>query len=201
MAALRRILAFDRVSADGYFAAPDGSLDWVVQDPEVDREGAAGIPGVDTILFGRRTYERFASFWPNVALDAADAPDPHAPRRSQELLAFARFLGEASKIVFSRTLKEAAWRGSHLRRGIDARAIEASKREPGKDMIIFGSGSVVSQLAEHGLIDEYQLVVSPLLLGGGQPLVSGLPRSVRLELVAVKQYPSGNVMLRYARPT
>jgi len=200
MAPLRRILAFDRVSADGYFAASDGGLDWVVQDEEVDREGAAGIPRVDTILFGRRTYEQFASFWPHVSPDAPTAPDPHGPRRSKEILAFARILNEANKVVFSRTLPEATWRNSHLRRELDPREIQAMKDEPGKDMIIFGSGSIVSRLAEHGLIDEYQLVVSPVLLGSGRPLVSGLGQSVPLALLAVRQYPSGNVMLRYARP-
>jgi dihydrofolate reductase len=75
------------------------------------------------------------------------------------------------------------------------------KREPGNDMIVLGSGSIVSQLTEHGLIDEYQLVVSPILLGGGRPLFSGLSNNLRLDLLEAKQYPSGNVMLRYARAT
>jgi dihydrofolate reductase len=67
-------------------------------------------------------------------------------------------------------------------------------------MIIFGSGSIVSQLTQHGLIDEYQFVVSPILLGSGRPLLSGVSKSVRLDLLKAQEYQSGNVMLRYARP-
>jgi len=74
MAAKRRIVMFNRVAADGYFAAPDGKLDWVVPDPELDRSAAEAIEraDIDTILFGRRTYEQFAAFWPH-ALDDSDA--------------------------------------------------------------------------------------------------------------------------------
>jgi dihydrofolate reductase len=73
------------------------------------------------------------------------------------------------------------------------------KGRPGKDMIIFGSGSVVSQLTQHGLIDEYEVVVCPVFLGSGRPLLGGVSRSVRLELLETTRYPSGDVMLRYAR--
>jgi dihydrofolate reductase len=75
------------------------------------------------------------------------------------------------------------------------------KGQHGKDMIIFGSGSIVSQLTEHGLIDEYQFIVTPIFLGNGRSLISGLPRRLNVNLVEVKQFPSGNVRLRYARPT
>ena len=74
---MRRIVMFNRVSADGFFAAADGNLDWVVPDAEVDRHGAAGIPGTDTVILGRRTYEQFASFWPHVL----DSPAPCRPAR------------------------------------------------------------------------------------------------------------------------
>ena len=79
--------------------------------------------------------------------------------------------------------------------------IEALKRQPGKDMMVFGSGSIVSQHSRHGLIDEYQFVVSPILLGSTQALLSGVPKSLRLDLLKAREYQSGNVMLRYARPT
>ena len=77
--------------------------------------------------------------------------------------------------------------------------IEAMKRQPGKDMMIFGSGAIVTQLTRHGLIDEYQLVVNPVLLGSGQPLLGGLSRTAALELLEARRFPSGNVILRYAR--
>ena len=196
---MRRIVMFNRVSADGFFAAADGNLDWIVRDAEVDRHGASGIPSTDTVILGRRTYEQFASFWPYV-LDAPEPVDPHgASRASPELRAFARALTDMTKLVFSATLKDVTWKNSRLQREIDPRAIEAMKQQPGKDMIIFGSGSIVTQLTRHGLIDEYQLVVNQVLLGSGQLLLGGLSRTAALELLEARRFPSGNVMLRYAR--
>jgi hypothetical protein len=82
--AMRKIVMFNRVTADGYFAGTDGSLDWVVPDEELDRAAGEGMPGTGTILFGRRTYESFERFWPHVV---EDTPDPHDPeRRSPEIL-------------------------------------------------------------------------------------------------------------------
>ena len=109
-------------------------------------------------------------------------------------------LNRMTKLVFSRTLKDVTWRDSRLLRKLDPREIETMKGQPGKDMIIFGSGSIVSQLTQHGLIDEYQFVVCPILLGSGQPLLSGVSKRLRLELLEAKPFPSGDVMLRYARP-
>lgn len=196
---MRRIVMFNRVTADGYFAGLDGNLDWVVPEPGIDKAGAAAIKEFDTVLFGRRTYELFKKFWPNVG-DSPIAPDPHDTRRlSPELHAMAKMLNESTKLVFSATLKDVTWRNSRIVRKFEPREIEAMKRQPGKDMIIFGSGSIVSQLAQHGLIDEYQFVVSPILLGNGRPLLSGESIRSKLDLREAKEYPSGNVMLRYAR--
>ena len=197
---MRRITMFNRVSADGYFAGPDGNLNWVVPDPEVDKEGVASIPDTDTVLFGRRTYEMFERFWPHVLQDSDTAPDPHVPgRQSSEVRAFAAMLNQATKLVFSRTLKKVSWKNSRLFPEFDPNAIAALKREPGKEMIIFGSGTIVSQLTEHGLIDEYHFVVSPILLGNGRTLLNGIPTSAKLKLAEAKTYPSGTVLLRYTR--
>lgn len=197
---MRRIVAFNRVSADGYFAAADGGLGWVVPEPELDRSAADNLGGADTILFGRRTYEMFESFWPHAVGDSDTARDPHAPGRvSPEMRALGIWINEATKIVFSRTRQDVTWRNSRLRPEFDPREIEALKGEPGKDIMIFGSGSIVSLLTRHGLIDEYRFVVGPVLLGSGRPLVGGVPESLRLDLLEAKAYPSGNVVLRYAR--
>jgi dihydrofolate reductase len=197
---MRRITMFNRVSADGYFAGPDGNLNWVVPDPDVDKAGVAGIPENDTVLFGRKTYEMFAQYWPRVAEDADKAPDPHVPgRETRDIRAFATMLNSATKLVFSRTLKSATWKNSQLFHDLDPSAIEALKREPGKGMIIFGSGTIASQLAEHGLIDDFIFVVNPVLLGNGRTLLNGMPASTRLKLVEAKPYASGNILIRYAR--
>jgi dihydrofolate reductase len=106
---MRRIVLFDNVSADGYFAREDGSLDWVVPDDEVYRATTRASGGIDTILFGRRTFDMFESFWPK-ALEQPLTPDPHVPaRRSPALHDMAVWLNEARKLVFSRTRRESSW--------------------------------------------------------------------------------------------
>lgn len=196
---MRRIVMFNRVTADGYFAGPDGNLDWVVADPEVDRAGAEATAAYDTVLLGRRTYEIFESFWPHALGDTSTSPDPHsAGAQTEEMRAMAIMLNESTKLVFSRTVKSVTWKNSLLQHELDPSEIESLKRAPGKDMIVLGSGSIVSQLTQHGLIDEYQIVVSPVLIGSGRPLLSDAPTNRALDLQDAKKYPSGNVMLRYS---
>ena len=196
---MRKMFMFNRVSADGYFARPDGSLDWATPDEEIDKEGAEGASATDTVIFGRRTYELLAAFWPTVPYEGATtAPDPHAPgRASKEMRAMAKFLNESLKLVFSKSLKEAKWRNTQIVRDIDPKAIEAMKKKPGKDIIILGSGTIVSQFTELGLIDEYHFVVGPLFIGSGKPLITGMKKTVNLKLLESKKYKSGNLKLRY----
>jgi dihydrofolate reductase len=197
---MRRIIAFNRVSADGYFSPEDGNLNWTVPDEQLDKEATTGTFTIDAMLFGRRTYDVFESFWPKAQADESTASDPHqSGRRTPNLLAMAKWINSAPKYVFSRTRKEVPWTNSRLIPELDARSVEALKSEPGKDMIVFGSGSVVSQLTELGLVDEYRFIVGPVLLGSGRSLVSGVSKTTGLELQEAKTYPSGNVMLSYVR--
>jgi dihydrofolate reductase len=197
----RRIVMFNWLTADGYFAGADGNLEWVIPDEEQARAAAEGISGFDTVVFGRRTYELFEGFWRHAGVDEfGTIPDPHDPRRrSPEHGAIAIALNRMTKLVFSRSMKDVTWRNSRLLRELDPREIETIKAQPGKDLIVFGSGSIVSQLTHHSLIDEYQFAVCPVLLGSGQPLVQGVSRRLRLDLLEAKRLPSGDVMLRYAR--
>ena len=195
---MRRIVVFDNVTADGYFADTRGSLDWVIPSDEVFRTAAESNQDIDTMLFGRRTYDMFEQFWPHALDDPETAPDPHtAGRRSAVNREMAVWINETDKIVFSRTRKHVTWKHSQLIPELEPKTIEAMKAGPGKDMIVFGSGSLVAQLTEHGLIDEYVLVVNPILLGGGRPFLSGLPARMPLELRQATDYKSGHVLLRY----
>jgi dihydrofolate reductase len=199
---MRLIVAFNNVSADGYFATPDGNLNWVVPDPDMDKFVAEATRqgGTDTILFGRKTYQMFASFWPHVLDDSGTAPDPHTPgRTSPELRAMAVMLNETPKIVFSKTLKEAKWANSRIVRDVDPAAIASMKKEQGENIMIFGSGSIVSRLTQHGLIDQYLFAVSPILLGSGRTLLTGVSANVKLDLKEEKRFPTGKVMLTYTR--
>src|SRR5947208_605791 len=154
---MRRIVMFNWLTTDGYFSGPDGNLDWVVPDEEQAKAAARDIANCDTVLFGRRTYERFERFWRHADDDASTAPDPHRPgQRSREHRTIAVALNEMTKLVFSRTLKDVTWKNARLLHELDPREIETMKSRPGKDMIVFGSGSIVSQLTQHGLIDEYR---------------------------------------------
>jgi dihydrofolate reductase len=199
---MRRIVTFNWVSADGYFAGPSGDLDWVVPDEEQAKMAARDISSFDTVLFGRRTYKIFDAFWGHVVVDdSGTVPDPHYPgRRSLEhgkKIAIA--LNAMAKLVFSRTLDRLSWRNSRLLREFDPREIQMMKEQPGKDLIVFGSGSIVSKLSQHGLIDEYQFVVCPVILGSGQPLIRDWSTCLRLDLLKAKALQSGDVMLRYGR--
>jgi dihydrofolate reductase len=196
---MRRILMFNHVTADGYFAGADGNLNWVVQDPEIDEAAINRMAGVDTILLGRRTYELFEAFWPHAVDDSPTSADPHDPsRRTATLRAMAVWINEATKLVFSRSLTKVTWKNSRVIDEVDPRAIQAMKRERGKDMIVFGSASIVSELTRHGLIDEYQFVVNPKLLGNGAQLFKGVSNSQNLNLIDTTRYQSGNVVLRYS---
>jgi dihydrofolate reductase len=198
MESTRSIVMFNWMTANGYFAGADGNLDWVVPDPEQAKAAAQAIPLSDTVLFGRRTYELFEKFWSRADDNASTSADPHhSGKRTREHAAVAKWLNESAKLVFSRSLKNATWKNSRILHKFDPREIEAMKRQPGKAMMIFGSGSIVSQLTEHGLIDEYQFVLCPILLAAGRPLLSNVSKNARLKLVEAKPYPSGDVLLRY----
>ena len=137
----------------------------------------------DAFLFGRRTYDMFESFW------------PHARSAG----AMAEWINATPKIVFSRTRKAVTWSGSRLAGELDRRTVEALKREPGDDLIVFGSGAIVTQLTALGLVDEYQLIVSPLFVGRGRQMLGGLEAVTPLELLEARRTAVGNVLLRYAR--
>jgi dihydrofolate reductase len=106
-------------------------------------------------------------------------------------------LNDTQKVVLSRSLERASWGPSEVLRQLEPAEIAERKRRPGKDMLIFGSGSLVSQLSEHQLIDEYRFVVCPLLLGRGRSLLGELSQRVPLKLGSVEAFPSGNVLLTY----
>ena len=199
MASKRRIVMFNWLTANGYFAGADGNLDWVVPDEQQAKAAVDAIPFFDTVLFGRRTYELFEKFWDHPVDDSSTAPDPHHPgQQTREHREISIWLNEMNKLVFSKTLQNARWKNSRVLHELDRHEIETLKNQPGKNMILFGSGSIVSQLTQHGLIDEYQYVVCPIFLGNGRPLLSNVSKNLRLDLLEAKQYESGDVLLRYA---
>jgi dihydrofolate reductase len=197
---MRRIVTFNWMSADGFFSGPDGDLSWVVPDDEQRIRAAHDISQFDAAIFGRKTYELFSAFWPRALDDPQTAPDPHHPgERSREHRVIALALNAIDKLVFSTTLGVPAWTNTRVHRRFDPSAIAAMKGREGKDIIVWGSGSIVSQLAAHDLIDEYQFVICPVILGHGRMLMNDLPRPVAVERAEAQPYRSGDLMLRYER--
>ena len=104
-------------------------------------------------------------------------------------------MNKLPKVVFSRTLDKASWSNTKLVKGDLAAAMRKMKNEPGKDMAILGSGSIVSQLAQQGLIDEFQVMVNPVVLGKGRTMFDGVEKKLNLKLARTRSFGNGNVLL------
>jgi dihydrofolate reductase len=141
----------------------------------------------------------FEAFWGHIVVDdTGTVPDPHHPgRRSSEHRTIAMALNNMAKLVFFKTLDHLTWRNPPLLPELDPREVKSLKDQPGKNLIVYGRGSVVSQLTQHGLIDEYQFFVSPILLGSSRKLLSALSKQLKLNLLEARAFRSGDVMLRY----
>jgi len=184
---MRKIVMFNRVSMDGFFAGPSGeSHEWFVQDPNVG-EAAHEMMEPDTVLFGRVTFQLFEGHWPKVEADSK------APKEEQ---ATAKELKNINKIVFSKTLKSVNWENSELIKGDLIDEVKKLKQGNGRDMVIFGSGTIVQQLTTRGLIDEYVFVVTPVILGAGKSLFKEVDK-LNLKLLETRDFKSGNVILHY----
>jgi dihydrofolate reductase len=182
---MRRIAVFNQVTLDGYIADLNGDMSWAhKQDAEWNAFVAGNAKGDSALLFGRVTYEMMASWWPT-------------PLAMKSMPAVAEWMNKAPKIVFSRTLEKASWSNTTLVKGGMAAELGRMKKEPGPDMVIFGSGTVVSQLAQEGLIDEYQIVVNPVVLGKGKTMFEGIRERVTLKLASTRTFGNGNVLLCY----
>lgn len=196
---MRRIVMINWVSIDGFFAGPNGEIDWMLRDPEVDkaiREPAPGdarppSKGPGTMLLGNITYTLFENSWPQIA------KDPNAPEAMHKM---ADEVNQMTKLVFSQTRQDVTWENSKLFHGNLIEEVKKLKQDDGTDILIFGSGTIVQQLANEGLIDEYLMVLTPVILGTGKSLFKYVNKS-NLELLQARHFKSGNVVLRYTLPS
>jgi dihydrofolate reductase len=185
---MRKIITTTWISLDGFVAGPNGEMDWVIVDEEMGKYEDEIVSAADTLLLGRVTYQSFAGSWPYV---------PDNPDAQPEEKEYARKLNAMRKIVFSRTLPSVEWNNSSLVKEVVPEEIVKLKQEPGRDMLIYGSASLIRTLTNHGLIDEYQLLVHPIVLGGGRPLFQDITDRHKLQLVRTRTFPSGVVGLYY----
>ena len=184
---MRKLIVFNHVSLDGYFTDANGDMTFAENatlDPEWDAFVAGNASGGGTFVFGRVTYELMASFWPT-PLAAENMPD------------VAERMNNLPKVVFSRTLEEASWNNTKLVKSDLTGEIRRMKQEEGNGMVIFGSGTIIAQLAQEGLIDEYQVVVDPIALGNGRTMFDGMKEKLPLKLTKTRTFGNGNVLLCY----
>jgi dihydrofolate reductase len=182
---MRKLIVFNQVSLDGYFVDAGGDMSWAHRDdPEWNAFASENANGGGELVFGRITYEMMARFWPT-------------PQAMQMMPAVAEGMNRSPKIVFSRTLGEASWNNTRLVKGDIAARMRELKEETGPGMAILGSGSIVSQLAQAGLIDEYQFVMNPIVLGAGRTMFEGVKEKLHLKRIDSRTFQNGNVLLRY----
>src|SRR5688500_3685604 len=187
---MRRVLLFMMTSLNGFYERgrwdedPDG-LDWHYTDDDFVSFAAQQLGEAHTNPLGRVTYEGMASYWPT---PEAIAGDP----------AVAEKMNSMQKVVFSTTLDHVDWENSRLAQASVVEEVKALKQEPGKDIIILASSDLARSLAEHDLVDEYRIMVNPILLRGGKTVFEGLGRDVPLKLLEARAFQNGNVLLSYA---
>ncbi|MBV8716351.1 MAG: dihydrofolate reductase [Chloroflexi bacterium] len=187
---MRKIVLTEWVSLDGFTAGPNNDMSYVGDsfDADMGEYESTILNTGDTLLLGRLTYESFAGSWPHV---------PDDPTRSEPEKDYARSLNAMRKIVVSSSLASADWSGSEIIRSLDPAYLQQLKRQDGKNILIYGSASIVQQLTGLGLIDEYQILVHPIVLGGGKALFANVTEAKRLELVSSRQFASGVMLLTY----
>ncbi len=184
---MRKLIVFNHVSLDGYFTDAQGDMSFARNDrpdAEWDTFVAGNASGGGMLVFGRTTYEMMAAFWPT-------------PVAAENMPVVAQQMNALPKVVFSRTLEMVSWNNTKLVKGDLTGEIRRMKQEPGEDMVIFGSGSLISQLAREGLIDEYQIVVNPVVLGKGRSMFEGIKEKLSLKLKKARTFANGNVLLCY----
>lgn len=170
------------VTLDGFFEGPKSwDLDWhdTVWGEEMEQYAIKQSKSTGALLFGRVTYEGMASYWPSQKGEIAD------------------FMNTIPKVVFSRTLKKADWNNTQLVKENVVDEVVKLKKQPGKTLFVFGSADLSSTLLKHGLFDELDLAVTPLLLGHGNPLFKTSPERIKMKLLEATPLKSGGVILRY----
>jgi len=185
---MRRVTVFNLMTLDGYIAGQGGDISWHNVDEEFQELANAASNSGNTLLFGRVTYELMASFWPT----------PEAIRTDPIVAAG---MNKSEKIVFSRTLQKADWNNTRLVKDDMLAEVRSLKQQSGKDLTILGSGSIVSQLAQEGLIDEYQVLLNPVVIGKGKTMFDGMREKLTLKLVKTRIFKNGNILLSYEPAT
>jgi len=188
---MRKISVFNYITVDGFFAGPHGEIDWfklIKRDDEWEKyTHEQSSRSGNTLIFGHTTYEMMKSYWPT----------PDAIKNDPGM---ARVMNNSQKIVFSKTLQNVEegpnWKNIKLYHEINPEEIIKLKEQAGEDFTILGSGSIIQQFANFGLIDEYHLVVVPIILGAGKSLFKDV-KNMNMNLLGARAFKNGIVFLKY----
>ncbi|WP_043641143.1 dihydrofolate reductase family protein [Nonomuraea candida] len=186
---MSKLIYWVHTSVDGFIDGPGGAFDWAEMGPELSAYGDEVQARVGTFLYGRNVWEMMAGWWPR-AETLSD--DPHD-------LKFAPVWRRTPKIVFSTTLKESEW-ADRIISGDLAEEVAELKRRSDRDLLLNGGSQVAGALTALGLIDEYHVMVHPVVLGGGRPLFPAQRERLDLRLVESRTFDSRTTLLRYERP-
>jgi dihydrofolate reductase len=177
---MRRVIASEFVSLDGVMESPE-KWHFPYFNDEMGEEIRAAMAAADAMLLGRVTYEEWAAFWPTQSSD-------------DEIVGY---MNNIPKYVVSTSLDTVEWQNSTLIKGNVAEEITRLKQQPGKDILIFGSGDLVNMLVQHDLIDEYRIMLFSVVVGSGKRLFRDGSDTKALRLVETKTFGSGVVVLSY----
>jgi dihydrofolate reductase len=180
---MKKVILNLAVSLDGFIEGPKGEIDWCIFDQEVADELNQFIAGVDTLFYGRKSYELFGKNAPSSESDEGEK-------------AFYEKLDKMKKYVFSTTLSQVKAKDNLVRDQLATR-VSLIKEEAGKDIWLFGGTGLISSFIQHNLIDEYQIGLHPVVLGDGLPLFKNIKERINLHLVNTKVFTSGMTMLYY----
>ncbi|WP_417236952.1 dihydrofolate reductase family protein [Bizionia paragorgiae] len=183
---MRTLNSFTFITLNGYYKGKNEDTSWHKHGGEESQYSQESLQADNILLFGRTTYEMMYSFWPT-------------PMAAEIFPEVAAGMNRAEKIVFSNSLQSADWNNSRIIRGNIAEEIRLLKTIPGKDLTILGSGSIVSQFSDAGLIDSYQILIDPLVLSEGTSLFDKLKKRLELKLVDSRIFDSGSVLLKYQK--
>ncbi len=181
---MTKLIMFNMLSLDGYFAGPHGELDWHHVGEEFNEFAMAQLERAGGLVFGRVTYQGMAAWWPT---PEAVKADPLVAGKMNNL----------DKYVFSRSLETVDWNNTTLFKGRAEEGMVRLKEQAGGDLLLFGSANLASTLTANGLIDEYRLMINPVVLGSGQALFPPGETRREMALIAVQPFRSGNVLLSY----
>ncbi len=184
---MRKLVSLIHLSLDGFCAGPNGEMDWITLNPAIFEDADRVIATAGAAVYGRTTYGMMRGYWPTV-LDDDKAPED---RR-----AHARWVEAAEKITFSRTLESSDWNNVHLKQ--DVKDIEALKRQPGKNLLIFGSPGLVRSFQALNVIDEYWMFLNPVLLGAGMRFFDGAHK-MRFRIADTKRFEGDVMRFHYIR--